>query len=117
MTTSEEWIDEIISMSESDRVELYNDMQFKLMLLKDHLQSMQYLSGTGLSFGREKLLNVLVRKGLTRGTWVFTDQQIADFIDVSLEICQIDLDYLVNTGWLVRQGQRYTLSQRAKEQR
>lgn len=117
MTVSEEWIDEIISMSKSDRVELYNDMQFKLMLLKDHLQSMQYLHRTGLGLDREKLLNVLVRKGLTRNTWVFTDQQIADFVDMSLEICQIDLDYLVNTGWLVRQGQRYTLSQKVKEQK
>lgn len=114
MTTPEEWIDEIIAMPKSERVELYNEMQFKLMTLKDHLQSMSYLKRTGLQHDREKLLNILIRKGLTRNAWVFTDQQIADFIDMSLEICQMDLDYLVDTGWLRRQGCRYTLSDKAK---
>lgn len=113
MPSSEAWIDELLGMSREQRVALYNDEQFRLAILKEHLNDIGYLKQTKLPYTEESILNMLIRKGYTYNAWVFVEDQILSAMEfLEPEELSGSLAHLVKGGWLIRNTRgQYTLAQ------
>lgn len=118
MSTAEEIIDELLTMTKEERVEYHNEMQHTLTVVKQHLQDPAYLNGSGLKYNREKIINFFIKKGCTHNNWLLTEEQISDNLNTDKFETRDDLDYLEQHGWLTQTAQRnrmfYTLTKEVR---
>lgn len=113
-------IDEFLTLSASEKVSYYNDLQFAITVLKDHLTDPQYISGSGLKLNQERIVNLFIKKGFIHNNWLLSEEQISGVLDIYPAELRHDLDYLVRQGWLTEAAkvqhnvQHYMLTKEVK---